>query len=114
MQKTRTPIILSIAFSALALATMNTAFASSYIHSNNSEKGYVVYPEHFKSDRTRVQVQAETAEFVKNGGTQSFRSRSYPPLDTSSVSNKTRKEVIDEFANESAEQRKARMEMYRG
>ena len=114
MQKNRTPILLSMALAALSLTTMNTAFANSYIHSSNSEKGYVVYPEHFKSDKTRAQVQAEAIEFVKNGGTDSFRSSSYPPLDRSQASNKSRKQVMDEFLNESPEQRRARLAMYRG
>ena len=90
MQKTRTPILLSMTLAALSLATANTAFANSYIHSSNSEKGYVVYPEHFKSDKTRAQVQAEAAEFVKSGGTESFRSSNYPRLNTSQASDKTR------------------------
>ncbi|QNP50180.1 DUF4148 domain-containing protein [Diaphorobacter aerolatus] len=114
MQKTRTSILLSMAFAALSLTTMNSAFANSYIHSTNTEKGYVVYPEHFKSDKTRAQVQAEAVEFVKNGGTETFRSQNYPVKDTSHASNKTRKQVTDEFLNESPEQRKSRLEMYRG
>ena len=114
MQKTRTPILLALSFAALSLTAANTAFASSYIHPSNSEKGYVAVPEHFKSDKTRAQVQAETIEFVKNGGTDSFRSSSYPPLDRSQASNKSRKQVMDEFLNESPEQRRARLAMYRG
>ena len=114
MQKTRTPILLSMTLAALSLTAMNTAFANSYIHSSNSEKGYVAFPEHFKSGKTRAQVQTEAAEFVKNGGTESFRSSNYPRLDTSQTSDKTRKQVIDEYMNESPQQRKARLDMYRG
>ena len=95
MQKTRTPILLALSFAALSLTAANTAFASSYIHPSNSEKGYVAVPEHFKSDKTRAQVQAEAAEFVKNGGPVCFRSRNYPPLDTTQASTKTRQQVID-------------------
>ena len=114
MQKTRTPILLALSFAALSLTAANTAFARSYIHPSNSEKGYVAVPEHFKSDKTRAQVQAEAAEFVKNGGPETFRSRNYPPLDTTQASTKTRQQVIDEFMNESPAQRKARLEMLRG
>ncbi len=117
MHTTRTPIILSMAFATLSLATVNTAFASSYIHPKNSETGYVVYPDHFRSDKTRAQVQAETAEFLKNGGTNVFRNSNYPLVDSSpsqQSSNKTRQQVLDELLNETPEQRKARREMYRG
>lgn len=51
MQKTRTPILLALSFAALSLTAANTAFASSYIHPSNSEKGYVAVPEHFKATR---------------------------------------------------------------
>lgn len=117
MQTIRTPILLSMAFTALSLAAMNTAFASSYIHPKNSEAGYVVYPDHFQSDKTRAQVQAETAEFLQNRGTNVFRNSTYPLFGTSQSSqpsNKTRQQVLDELRNETPEQRKARREMYRG
>ncbi|WP_291586693.1 DUF4148 domain-containing protein [Comamonas sp. UBA7528] len=113
MHTTRTPILLSMACATLALTAMNNAFASSYIHPKNSEAGYVTYPDHFRSDRTRAQVQAETAEFLKNGGPHVFRNSNYPVVDTS-PSNKTRQQVLDELLNETPEQRKARREMYRG
>ena len=113
MRKTRNTLLASLAFAAMGLGAAGTTFASGYIHSTNSEKGYVVHPEHFKSDKTRAQVQAETAEFVKNGGTDSFRSSNYPPLE-SQASTMTRKQVMDELKNESPAQRKARLEMIRG
>ena len=114
MQKTRTSRLATMAIAAVCLTVANTAFASSYVHSSNSERGYVLYPEHFKSDRTRAQVQAEAAEFVKRGGTDSFRSQNYPALDAIQQSNKTREQVVNEWMNESPEQRKARLEWMRG
>ena len=103
------PILGCAALLAPALASADT-----YMHPANNERGVQVYPEHFKSDKTRAQVQAEAAEFVKNGGPETFRSRNYPPLDTTQASTKTRQQVIDEFMNESPAQRKARLEMLRG
>lgn len=114
MQKSRTSILLSMTLAALSMTAMNAASANGYIHSTNTEKGYVVYPEHFKSDKTREQVQAEAAELVKNGGADSFRGNKYPRANSAEASSKTRQQVIDELVNESPAQRKAREAMYRG
>ncbi|MBF5005874.1 DUF4148 domain-containing protein [Diaphorobacter caeni] len=113
MRKTRHTLLAALTFAAMGFTAAGTASASSYIHSTHSEKGYVIHPEHFKSDKTRTQMQAETAEFVKNGGTDRFRSSIYPPLE-SQDSTMTRKQVMDELKNESPAQRKARLEMMRG
>lgn len=114
MQKTRTPILLAISFAALSITATSSAFASGYIHPTNSETGYVTVPEHFKSDKTRAQVQAEAAEFVKQGGSANFNGNNYPAQDQTQTSNKTRQQVIDEYMNESPAQRKARLEMLPG
>lgn len=73
MRKNRTSLIAAMSVFAAALLTGNAAFANSYIHQTTTEKGYVTYPEHFKSERTRAEVQAEAAAFVKQGGSDAFR-----------------------------------------
>lgn len=114
MQKTRTPLIAVLSAAALSVTLANTAMASSYIHSDNSEKGYKTFPEHFQSDKTRAQVQAEAVEFLKNGGADTWRNNNYSAQEISQSSTKTREQVQNEYLNESPEQRRARLELYRG
>lgn len=103
---------LVIAISSFTAA--GSAFANGYVHSENTEKGYKVVPEHFKSDKTRAEVQAETSVFVREAGFDSFNGNNYPPMDTSERSTKTREQVISEYANEKPEARKARLDLYLG
>lgn len=114
MQKNRTSFLGVLAIAAMSLLGGNVAFASSYIHSTNTEKGYVTYPDHFKSERSRADVQAEAAEFVKKGGSDAFRGGNYPARDVSPASTKTRAEVINELRNMSPAERKAMSDLYRG
>lgn len=114
MRKNRTSLIAAMSVFAAALLAGNTAFASSYIHQTNTEKGYVTYPEHFKSERTRAEVQAEAAAFVKQGGSDAFRGGNFPPRDTSVASGKTREQVVNEFRSQTPQERKALEALYRG
>ena len=114
MRKNRTSLIVAMSVFAAALLTGNAAFASSYIHQTNTEKGYVTYPEHFKSERTRAEVQAEAAAFVKQGGSDAFRGGNFPPRDTSAASGKTREQVVNEFRSQTPQERKALEALYRG
>ncbi len=114
MNKTRNSLLAVVAVAAMSLLGANAAFASGYVHSANSEKGYVTQPEHFKSERSRAEIQAEAAEFAKKGVSDRFRDSNYPPNDMTQASTKTRAEVTSEFLNMSAAQRKAMNEMYRG
>ncbi|ABM42606.1 hypothetical protein Ajs_2445 [Acidovorax sp. JS42] len=75
MNKTRNSLLAVVAVAAMSLLGANAAFASGYVHSANSEKGYVTQPEHFKSERSRAEIQAEAAEFAKKGGSDRFRPR---------------------------------------
>lgn len=114
MQKTRTSTLLSLAFAALSLGMLNSASASSTLHSAPTEKGYTVVPEHAQTGKSRAQVQAETTEALGKRGPNAFRSSNYPPSPASSPSGKTRQQVIDEYTSETPAQRKARLAMFRG
>lgn len=114
MKNTRHPILSALMVTAFALSASSAALASSYIHSTPTEQGYVAVPEHFRSDKTRAQVQAEAADFVRNGGHNAFQGNNYPPLPVAQSSGKTRQQVIDEYVNESPSQRQARLELTRG
>lgn len=114
MRKNRTSLIAAVSVFAAALLAGNAAFANSYIHQTTTEKGYVTYPEHFKSERTRAEVQAEAAAFVKQGGSDAFRGGNFPPRDTSVASGKTREQVVNELRSQTPQERKALEALYRG
>ena len=69
---------------------------------------------HISGSKSRAQVQAEAADFVTKGGMDSFKSNNYSPAESSGASSKTREQVQNEYLNETPEQRKDRMELYRG
>lgn len=114
MRTIRTSKFVALALAATSFVAAGGALANGYVHPENSEKGYKVVPEHFKSDKSRAQVQAEAADFVKKGGMDSFKSNNYSPAESSGASSKTREQVQNEYLNETPEQRKDRMELYRG
>ncbi|ROR41495.1 DUF4148 domain-containing protein [Diaphorobacter sp. C33] len=102
-------VIASVAaVAALGLPTM--AFAG-YWHPANNEAGVVVHPEHFKSDRTREQVRAETVTAVRQDRL-SYGESSFPEPAPSTASTRTRQQVIDEMRNETSTQHRQRQSLY--
>ncbi|MNV98413.1 hypothetical protein D3C71_1936650 [compost metagenome] len=112
-QKTRHPALAVLAMAAVFALSANTAQAAEYIHQTNTEKGYVTVPEHFKSNKTREQVQAEAAEYFKGGNADDMRRGIWPPRTKEQTSGITRQQVMDEYRNQTPEERKARAELYR-
>lgn len=104
-------VITSIAaVAALGLPGMASA---EYWHPANNEAGVVVHPEHFKSEKTREQVRAETKAAMRQG-LLSYGESNYPRgADAAqTTSNKSRQQVIDEIRNETSAQREARRLLY--
>ena len=85
--------------------------SAAYEHPANNEKGVVVHPEHFKSEKTRAQVQAE-AEAATRQGLLSYGESNYPRPVPSAGPGKTRAEVVNELLSESPAEREARMRFY--
>ncbi|GAB2461723.1 hypothetical protein GCM10027082_10850 [Comamonas humi] len=107
--------LLLIPVLATALLAPALASADTYMHPANNEKGVVVHPEAFKSDKTRAQVQAEAAAAARApGGASRFNGNAYPPEAPQADAGKTRQQVIDELASETPQQRKQRLELLRG
>lgn len=96
------------AVAALGLPGMASA---AYEHPANNEQGVIVHPEHFKSEKTRAQVQAEAAQ-ARRDGRLSFGEGDYPPPAPSVGPGKTREQVRNELLNESPAEREARMRLY--
>ncbi|BDR09405.1 DUF4148 domain-containing protein [Comamonas thiooxydans] len=84
------------------------ASASEYWHSANNESGVVTHPEHFKSVKSRKEINAEAAQAVVEGGDSRMRSGKYPGNTPVSSSEKARQQIIDELLKESPEQRESR------
>jgi hypothetical protein len=51
--------------------------SAAYEHPANNEKGVIVHPEHFKSEKTRAQVKAETEAAMRQGRL-SYGESNYP------------------------------------
>jgi predicted SAM-dependent methyltransferase len=105
---------LTIIGGSLMIAVMSPSFADEYIHQVPTEKGYVKYPEHFQSNKTRADVQSEASQAVKSGGSSRFSGNNFPANDNYQKSNRTRQDVINELKNETPAQRKERLELLRG
>ena len=94
---------------ALGLPSMASA---AYEHPANNEKGVIVHPEHFKSEKTREQVIAETKAAMQQGllsyGQSNF------PIRTPDLAGpgKAREQVIIELQSESPAERDARLRLY--
>ena len=93
---------------ALGLPGMASA---AYWHPANNEKGVIVHPEHFKSEKTREQVSAEAKAAMQQGRI-SYGESNYPLPVPDAGSGKTRAQVINELLSESAAERDARMRLY--
>ena len=91
-----------------AFVPPGTASAESYQHPANNEAGVKTYPEHFKGEKTREQVQAEAAAAVREGGTNRFNTGVYPAASKQPTTGKTREEVINELLRETPAERDAR------
>ncbi len=108
--------VLALAATA-ALVLPALSHASSTLHAADSEAGYVYYPDHSKSTKTRAQVSSETTAARKDGSLDQLQAQyqlnaPMPAKDTGP--GKTRQQVIAELGNETAEERKARMNLLAG
>ena len=113
MRNTYQYLLPTLAIAAIFTASTNTALATEYIHQTTTEKGYVVVPEHFKSTKTSEQMQTEVANHIKSGNADDMRRGIWPLRTKVQTSSKTRQQVIEEYQNQSPEERKARSELYR-
>ena len=103
------------ATAAIALPTLS--HASSMLHASNGEAGFTYYPEHFKSTKTRAQVSAETAAARKDGTLDQLNAQyqlNAPVPAKDAAPGKTRTQVIAEMNNESADERRARTNLFAG
>ena len=101
-------MIAAAAVAALGLPGMASA---AYEHPANNEKGVIVHPEHFKSDKTRAQVKAE-AEAAMQQGRLSYGESNYPIRTPDAGPGKTREQVTNELLSESPAEREARLRLY--
>ena len=85
--------------------------SAAYEHPANNEKGVIVHPEHFKSEKTRAQVKAE-AEAPMREGRLSYGESNYPIRTPDAGPGKTREQVINELRSESPVERDARLRLY--
>ncbi|MEG0677758.1 MAG: DUF4148 domain-containing protein [Comamonas sp.] len=100
-------LLLANAAAALALSLPGMASAA-YEHPANNEKGVIVHPGHFVSQKTRAQVRAETEAAMREGRL-SYGESNYPLTSrTPQGAGKTREQVIRELLNETPAQRDAR------
>ena len=101
-------MIAAAAVAALGLPGMASA---AYEHPANNEKGVIVHPEHFKSEKTREQVIAETKAAMQQG-LLSYGESNYPIRTPDAGPGKTREQVINELLSESPAERAARLRLY--
>jgi len=85
-------IAAAAAVAALGLPGMASA---AYEHPANNEKGVIVHPEHFKSEKTRAQVIAETKAAMQRGRL-SYGQSNFPIRTPDVGSSKTREQVIND------------------
>lgn len=103
--------MIAAATAVVALGLPGMASAA-YEHPANNEKGVIVHPEHFKSEKTRAQVKAET-EAAMRQGLLSYGESNYPIRTPDAAGpGKTREQVINELRSESPEERDARLRLY--
>lgn len=87
--------------------------SAEYMHPANNEAGVIVHSEHFKSEKTREQVKAETEAAMRQGRL-SYGDSNYPrgAEAAPAASSKTRQQVINAMRSETAAQREARQLLY--
>ena len=102
--------MIAAATAVVALGLPGMASAA-YEHPANNEQGVIVHPEHFKSDKTRAQVKAET-EVAMRQGRLSYGESNYPMPVPNVGPGKTRQQVINEMLNESPAERSERLRLY--
>ena len=98
---------------AFAFTLPLAAQANSVWHNAGGEAGVTYHPEHFKSAKSRADVLADL-EAARKDGSLWFLQRGIPVSVRNAGPSKTREQVIGEMRNESAEVRRARMEMQIG
>ena len=96
------------AVAAAATLSLPGIASAAYEHPANNEAGVIIHPEHFKSEETRAQVQAEAVAATQQGRL-SYGESDYPPPVPSTGPGKTRDEVINELRNEPPAERAARL-----
>ena len=101
-------IAAAAAVAALGLPGMASA---AYEHPANNEKGVIVHPEPFKSEKTRAQVKAP-AEAPMRAGRPPHGESTYPLRTPDAGPGKTREQVINELRSESPVERDARLRLY--
>ena len=101
--------MIAAAASVVALGLPGMASAA-YEHPANNEKGVIVHPEHFKSEKTREQVIAETKAAMQQGR-HSYGQSNFPMRTPDASPGKTREQVINELRSESPEERDARLRL---
>lgn len=102
--------IIAAVTAAVALGLPGMASAA-YEHPANNEKGITVHPEHFKSEKTREQVIAQTKAATPQGRL-SYGQGNYPMAVPDVGPGKTRQQVINEMLNELPAERDARQRLY--
>ena len=100
------------AAAAVAVLGLPGMASAAYEHPANNEQGVIVHPEHFKSEKTREQVIAETKAAMQQGRLFYGEASNYPLPVPDAGSGKTRAQVINELLSESAAERDARMRLY--
>lgn len=99
---------------AAALVAPAVSFASSEFHPANGEIGYTQHPDHVaKSSLSRDQVTAEVEAARKAGWLYSANRTGIFPMKNQGAA-KTRDQVINELRNETAAERRTRMEQNTG
>ena len=85
--------------------------SAAYEHPANNEKGIIVHQEHWKREKPREQVIAETKAAMQQGRL-SYGESNYPIRTPDAGPGKTREQVINEMLNESPAERDARQRLY--
>ena len=98
---------------AAATLSLPAIASAAYEHPANNEAGVIVHLEHFRSEKTRAQVQAE-AEAATQQGRLSYGESNYPRPMPSTGPGKTRDEVINELLNEPPAERATRLRSLAG
>ncbi|WP_120965643.1 DUF4148 domain-containing protein [Comamonas sp. lk] len=106
-------LLLANAAAVVALGLPGMASAA-YEHATTTEKGVVVHPQHFISQKTRAQVRAETEAAMRQGLLIYGDGNYQVQLPAAKGPGKTRQEVIRELLNETPAQREARIRAMAG